>query len=250
MGTVGGQVKTKYTLTFCLIIFILWSFPTVNAQNSQGLSWGVGNGTQIYYQVDYSKENLLLGFTPIRETIYMIIEDLPEIPEYANAFSDLMQYNLTTYWENGTRIQETNMAPFQLIVFPIGNWSLYTEWILGQISGPNYIIEIIDTLDVWGLKQAINMTDYDMETLFEFSKIDGCISHMLSFSRNVSSGEFDYRTEVTRVGLNLPILVASGGVIGIEIVIVGIILRKFKDRSGKEPESEPNGTKWEDVFQS
>ncbi|MHA1577089.1 MAG: hypothetical protein ACTSU3_06985 [Candidatus Thorarchaeota archaeon] len=242
-----GQVKTKYTLTLCLIIFILCSFPTVNAQNSQGLYWGVENNTRVYYQVDSSSESQNVGFTPIHGIIYLLIQDLPEIPENVIGFADFMQYNLSVYWENGTQIQYSNIVPFFFIVWPIGNWTLYSEWILGQLSGP-YIIEIIDTPDLWGFNQAMNLTNIDMETLLEFSKIDGCISHTLSFSRNVSSGLLDFRSEVTRIGANLPILIASGGIIGIEIIIVIIILKKAKSRSAKEPES--SGIQWEDVFPS
>ncbi|MHA1577642.1 MAG: hypothetical protein ACTSU3_09805, partial [Candidatus Thorarchaeota archaeon] len=123
-------MRTKCTLPFCLILFILWSFPAVNAQNSQGLSWGVVNDTQIYYQVEYSSDSQIENDTPNQEIIYIDIQDLPEIPDHVNTFTDFYIVNLTTHWENGTQFQFTDLATFPMIVFPIGNWSLYSEWIL------------------------------------------------------------------------------------------------------------------------
>ncbi len=59
-----------------------------------------------------------------------------------------------------------------------------------------------------------------------------------------------YRNEITRIESNIPMLIASGAVIVIEVVIAAVILKKFKDRYGKELKFGSGGIKWEDVFPS
>ena len=221
-----------FTILF-LMGFIL--IPSVLADNSQGLVWGVEEGQEIQYTL-HMRMNMETTYTTttmdVTEGLVFTIITLPDIPTVVDERWELpYAYGEMTY-TNGTDVGYLGM-PISLsnLIMPIGNWALIDEIYKDSMETPpaEYTISWINDFSSWGLAQSV--TDYPTEgsstsASMIFSKSDGVLSS-LSFSVIV---EDVGSTEMTLSRVGGPLNITTIIIIGSSAVIIIVAVAILKDR--------------------
>lgn len=116
-------------LPLMIFMILVALIPAVGAINNQGLEWGVEIDDRFDYEVNLTYHNATYDLT-IDDEMYVIINDLPGIPDDVSSAAQLTFLDFTTYWYNGTEMTHIwkdilMFVPFYLL--PIGNWTLISE---------------------------------------------------------------------------------------------------------------------------
>jgi len=119
------SMRTLVGLAFISLFFISQTI-NVAAANNQGLEWGVEVDDRFDYDVKVIYHNDTLDLDIVDE-MYVIIDGLPSIADNITSLAQLTFLDFTTYWDNGTVMDDfwwgvLSLIPF--ILLPIGNWSL------------------------------------------------------------------------------------------------------------------------------
>lgn len=87
--------------------------------------------------------------TTIEETMYMVVNRLPSIPDSVTWAQELLLSNVTVYWQNGSAITIHDFIMFGVpfFVLPVGNWSLIRD---NLSPDPILGYTVIDIASLWG----------------------------------------------------------------------------------------------------
>jgi hypothetical protein len=228
-----------------LSLLILAQASNVDAVTAQGLEWGVAVNDRINYGIAVTYHNATYDLN-LTEQMYLIIDAVPVIPDNVSHLAQAALYEFTTYWDNGT-VMDDFWNNFLLImpfyVLPIGNWSLISE-LYGEIDPP------VITMNEKSIFTVVWATNFDSTQVV--LKSDGVLSY--SYTEWNRIGMEDYLTiELTREGFVYPpvttttssssnpttasnetttptqegdliYLLILGGVVGVVLIILIIIL--------------------------
>ena len=169
----------KILLPIVILMILLAQMPVVEATNNQGLEWGVEIDDRFDYDVTLNYHNATYDLT-IDDGMYVIIDDLPVIPDDVSSAAQLTFLDFTTYWDNGTEMTHiwkdiVMFIPFYLL--PIGNWTLLSE--LREASTPQAEFYEDETI----LRVTVTIDD-DYNITQDILKSDGTLAYQhLEWSR-------------------------------------------------------------------
>ncbi len=241
-------MSLKYVGLISLILLLLIPLPQVAAQNTQGLYWGVTEDTRIDYHYasklpDYSSGSTTTQYSEDEFDFYLVVNSLPDIPEYVSSpFLGIPIDAVSFYFSNDTTFNDPMGYGIstQFVIIPIGNWTLYTEFLRG-FDNPQFQIEIVEDVNIWGFRQDYEIGDeespywWNQQNEIEISKSDGVLNNYSVISTNLLSDEVTFSIQLTRIGFPV-IPIAFGFMVAIEAVIAVVIYKKYKGRTKKPVE--------------
>ena len=147
-----------------LPLLILSQATNVIAVNNQALDWGIEAGNRFNYDLEVTYHNATYSLDII-DKMYVIIDDLPVIPDNVSHLYEIAFYDFTTYWNNGTNMDNfwTNVMHFiPFYAIPTGNWSLISD-LYGEVDPPVAVEEDKSTFKAtWGPGEFYNSTQIAM----------------------------------------------------------------------------------------
>ena len=111
------NMKLFLGLSLMFLLFISQASNVV-AANNQGLEWAAAVDDRFDYDVDLTYHNATFDLD-IDDQMYVIIGDLPSIPDDITSIGQLTFLDFTTYWENGTVMDSVWNDILSLIPFII-----------------------------------------------------------------------------------------------------------------------------------
>ncbi|MFX0107631.1 MAG: hypothetical protein ACFE7R_05065 [Candidatus Hodarchaeota archaeon] len=150
-----------------VIVLLIFCVPSVAAVENHGLFWGITEGQRIDYvfSSDAGDDNLEFNY-------YIIVGELPEIPDDVTNYQEFLTTDCQSYFVNGTPLSYYAMW----LAFAVGNWPLVQQIMDEYWQTTSFSVQWISTTAAWGF--AISGTDpYDsMRTTYIFSRFDGAIN--------------------------------------------------------------------------
>lgn len=215
------------TLTILLFFLIaLIQIPPTAAVNQQAMSWGVEEGTKIYY--NFLRRTHNLGDTnPVSERIYLEVLRLPEIPDYVDNMTALPFAEVEIFYENASLFDPILSVYYPLFVVPIGNYTIMRE-AYNTPQAQAYGISWIEDSWVWGWEQNFENIIFVSNSTITFSKTDGALHYYDGLMTDKASGEELEFVQIMRDDNSIPITIS---IFAIGLIVVVIIVFESKRRS-------------------
>lgn len=253
-------------ISILLLTLMILPVGFAAAANSQGLEWGIEEGSSLTYtfaenenlgneiiinkDISYVDENL----PTFSDDVIFTVNDLPTLPSSFNSenlfsiadFDITLELNVTAFNEtyNKTVYYVYDFVYGLPYALPVGNWvlftDLYTETATDAKDSDLYELHdfaILDTADIWGYtlgtraeSEDPNVASYYWEV--HYSKGDGALNYIKSWAVSETTRNYTIY-EFTRAGyvitdLGVDPMVVVIGVIGVfaVILIVSIVIIK------------------------
>jgi hypothetical protein len=194
---------------------------TSNEPTSEGLEWGLSQGTSISYICNVETE-----YTEIDSLkLDVRVDFLFPIPDPLNHITDVMlgSNHFTIFHENGTIYRDLAL-PLIWTAFPIGNFDLLKEKFQAAMIDQTERI-LLDTSSSWGLKEIQESEPYRSVQIFLFSKSDGALDRCL-YEEYLDGTRYKLY-ELIRVGFvpgePLDLIIVAVGGFGLVVAIVLIV---------------------------
>ncbi len=156
-----------------MFILLISQASNVAAANNQGLEWNVVVDNRFDYDVKLTYHNSTFDLD-IDDQMYVTIDDVPSIPDNVTSLAQLTFLDFTTYWDNGTAMDNVwkdilSLIPF--MIYPIGNWSFITQLIedINPQADLNQDASVLTT--------TTPPNEYH-NTTFTLMKSDGALAHL------------------------------------------------------------------------
>ncbi len=221
--------RTSLIIGTTMLLLIMLTTPVL-AASDQGLEWAVDVDNRFDFSFryeDYYYEEFSKSFS-----FYFQVVSLGEIPSTITEVSSLLypgiQPELAFYFSNGTEMGDWS-AVLPQMVFPAGNWSLWT-YLFNEIEpNPAYdydVVSVADTLTTWSW--SVNKGGSGMfgeNGIVTFLKSDGALTYF-RWTGLFENGSTCYEYEIQQLGFGLPLelTLALAGVAGILVVAVVVVL--------------------------
>lgn len=182
---------SKYLVLFCVLFLQIAPFA---AANNQGFVWGLEPDTRLDYREIRTEESRSETRTLIDEEMYIITDELPDIPDDISSVGLFIPYNIqgSAYWKNGSEYPYVIGSFSNFQVLPIGNWPLLTS-----IFEENR--EIFQDSEMWGMRYSDSRENISGESDYQFLKEDGALAYAYCMLYN-STSDFRWSVEITREG--------------------------------------------------
>jgi len=224
----GCSSLSRYIVLFCVLLLQITPFA---AANNQGFVWGLEAGTRLDYREIRTEESGSETRTLMDEEMYIITDELPDIPDDIDSIGPFIPYNIqgSAYWKNGSAYPYVIGSFSNFQVLPIGNWPLLTS-----IFGENR--EIFQDSEMWGMHYSDNRENISGESDYQFLKADGALAYVYYMLYNLTS-DVRWSVEITREGyskreptLFTPIfwMAAILGIVGLPVIILVFWRRRIR----------------------
>ncbi len=222
MGPVDRAVK------FCFVSFVVLAMMTsqVGATNTQGFYRGLKSGDRLDY-VFVVHGSSSYGIPSLNERVYIIVNGMPPLPDIVTMASEVMSFNTTAYWANGSAMAVGGVIGLSFLIFvAVGNWPLLSDLMFVGLPSE---YEMVDDSSVWGIRGGSTMGTLQTNVSLLFSKSDGATFQYYVLMRDLATDAEVLHTGVNRlsVGVSTPVLL-SAAIISAEIIVAVLIIRRYR----------------------
>jgi hypothetical protein len=226
----------KYLVLFLVILML--NMKQVDAQDLQGLSWGLEVGDQFEYTWTVTiQESPSSNIITSVENITLEITDLGPISTSHFSWMGDLNYAVK-YFSNGSVL--TRSIDWSAV--PIGNWTLMEELLTEYTQDPGLEgLDITLSSSTWRVESDHNhtVTGQITNTTYEYSILDGAISYLYIQIWNHPTEDYHEIRELVRIS-PLPsspppfpafdpiVLIVLGG--GFGVVAIAIIIIKLRNQ--------------------
>lgn len=247
-------------ISILLLTLMILPVGFAAAANSQGLAWGIEEGSSLTYtfaenenlgneiivntDINYKDENL----PTFSEDVIFTFDDLPTVP---NSFDSenlltITDFDITLELINVTAFNETyNRTVYYAYDFtlsspyalPVGNWALFSDLYTEVATDAqeselyeSFDFTLLDTADIWGytLGSRPESSDPNIESNYieiHYSKTDGALNYIKSWAVRETTQNYTI-FEFTREGYVItdmgvdPMVVVVGVMVILAVIII------------------------------